>query len=77
LIRVVNASPLIVLSHLARLDLLREPRPGIDVVVPMAVLDEVMMGEADDPAVSQVPLAIRDWLGVFSDCSLDAERRRA
>ena len=65
MIRVVNASPLIVLSHLARLDLLREPRPGHDVVIPRAVLDEVMMGEADDPAVSQVPLAIADWLAVI------------
>ena len=55
MVRVVNASPLIVLSHLARLDLLREPRPGIDVVVPRAVLDEVMIGEADDPAVYKVP----------------------
>jgi hypothetical protein len=40
--RVVNAPPLIVLSHLARLDLLREPRPNIEVSVPKAVLDEVM-----------------------------------
>ena len=63
--RVVNASPLIVLSQLARLDLLREPRSAIDVVVPRAVLDEVMMGDADDPAVSQVPLAISDWLRVM------------
>jgi predicted nucleic acid-binding protein len=65
LIRVVNAPPLIVLSHLARLDLLREPRPNIDVVVPQAVLDEVMRGEPDDPAVSQVSLVIGTWLGVI------------
>jgi len=62
--RVVNASPLIVLSHLARLDLLREPRPDIEVSVPRAVLDEVMSGEPDDPAVSLVPLAVGDWLRV-------------
>ena len=63
--RVVNASPLIVLSHLARLDLLREPRPDIEVSVPRAVLDEVMSGEPDDPAVSLVPLAVGDWLAWF------------
>jgi hypothetical protein len=64
-----------VLSHLARLDLLREPRPGIDVVVPRAVLDEVMIGEADDPAVSQVPLAIGDWLGVIPTPTVHASIR--
>jgi hypothetical protein len=53
--RVVNASPLIVLSRLSRLDLLREPRPDIEVVVPQAVLDEVMRGEPNDPAVSPSP----------------------
>jgi len=63
--RVVNASPLIVLSRLARLDLLREPRPDIEVSVPQAVLDEVMQGEPDDPAVSLVPLAVGDWLRVI------------
>ncbi len=65
MIRVVNASPLIVLSHLARLDLLRGPRPGIDVVVPQTVLDEVMRGEPDDPAVSLVPSVVGDWLRVI------------
>jgi predicted nucleic acid-binding protein len=62
--RVVNASPLIVLSRLSRLDLLREPRPGIDVAVPQAVLDEVMRGEPYDTAVSLVPKAVTDWLFV-------------
>jgi predicted nucleic acid-binding protein len=65
LIRVVNASPLIVLSHLGRLDLLREPRPGIEVAAPQAVLDEVMRGELDDPAVALVPVAVDDWLRVI------------
>jgi hypothetical protein len=63
--RVVNASPLIVLSHLARLDLLREPGPEIEVAVSRAVLDEVMMGDPDDPAVSLVPAAVGDWLRVI------------
>jgi hypothetical protein len=54
-----------VLSHLSRLDLLREPRPDIEVVVPQAVLDEVMRWEPNDPAVSQVPQAVGDWLRVI------------
>ena len=56
--RVVNASPLIVLSKLRRLDLLREPRRDFEVVVPQAVLDEVMRGEPNDPAFSLVPEAV-------------------
>ncbi|MGO8899262.1 MAG: hypothetical protein ACLQU5_13090, partial [Isosphaeraceae bacterium] len=60
-----NASPLIVLSKLGRLDLLLEPRPDIEVVVPQAVLDEVMRGEPDDPAVSLVPEAVADWMRVI------------
>ena len=63
--RVVNASSLIVLSKLGRLDLLLEPRPDIEVVVPQAVLDEVMRGEPDDPAVSLVPKAVADWMRVI------------
>lgn len=62
--RVVNTSPLIVLSRLARLDLLLEPRPDIEVSIPRAVFDEVMCGEPDDPAVLLVPLAVSDWLRV-------------
>jgi len=64
-VRVVNASPLIVLSKLGRLDLLLEPRPDIEVVVPQAVLDEVMRGEPDDLAVSLVPEAVADWMRVI------------
>ncbi len=63
--RVVNASPLIVLSRLSRLDLLREPRPDVDVAVPQIVLEEVMRGEPDDPAVSLVPGAVAEWLSVI------------
>ena len=64
--RVVNASPLIVLSLISRLDLLREPGPNIEVSVPQAVLDEVMRGEAGDPALALVPEAVSDWLLVVS-----------
>jgi hypothetical protein len=64
-VRVVNASPLIVLSKLGRLDLLLEPRPDIEAVVPQAVLDEVMRGEPDDPAVFLVPEAVADWMRVI------------
>ena len=53
------------LSKLGRLDLLLEPRPDIEVVVPQAVLDEVMRGEPDDPAVSLVPKAVADWMRVI------------
>ena len=81
--RVVNASPLIVLSKLGRLDLLREPRPDIEVVTPRAVLDEVLKGKPEDPAVTLVPQAPADWLrvlptppipGVFRTGDLDRGR---
>ena len=62
---VVDASPLIVLSRLSRLELLREPRPDIEVVVPLAVLDDVMRGKSDAPTLSLVPAALGDWLGVI------------
>jgi hypothetical protein len=45
--RVVNAVPLIVLSKVEWLDLPRELRPDIEVVVPQTVLDEVMRGKSD------------------------------
>ncbi len=73
--RVVNASPLIVLSKLGRLDLLLEPRPDIEVVVPQAVLDEVMRGEPDDPAVSLVPEAVADWMRVIPTPPVHASLR--
>ena len=72
--RVVNASPLIVLSHLAKLELLREPRRNIEVSVPQAILDEVI-GEPDDPAVSLVPLAEGDWLRVIPTPAVHASIR--
>jgi predicted nucleic acid-binding protein len=73
--RVVNASPLIVLSKLGCLDLLREPRPDIEVVVPQSVLDEVMRGEPDDPAVSLVPEAVADWMRVIPTPPIPASLR--
>jgi predicted nucleic acid-binding protein len=45
---IVNASPLIVLAKIGHLDLLR--RLASDVVVPQAVVEEVLAGPADDPA---------------------------
>jgi predicted nucleic acid-binding protein len=62
---VVNASPLIVLARLSRLVLLRETRPNCEVVVPRSVLDEVMRGESDDPAVGLLPAIVADWLRVI------------
>src|SRR5271166_2013554 len=73
--RVVNASPLIVLSKLGRLDLLLEPRPDIEVVVPQAVLEEVMRGEPDDPAVSLVPEVVAAWMRVIPTPPVHASLR--
>lgn len=46
--RVANASPLIVLAKLGRLDLVEAP--GIDVVIPEPVAREVLAGPISDPA---------------------------
>lgn len=50
--RVVNASPIIFLDRLGLLDLLNEP--GVDVLVPAPVLEELGGRDTDDPAVIQV-----------------------
>jgi predicted nucleic acid-binding protein len=71
--RVVNASPLIVLARLSKLELIRETRPGVEVVIPMAVLDEVMRGEPNDRAVSLLPEAVDDWLRVIPTPPVPAE----
>ena len=63
--RIVDASPLIVLSKLSRLDLLRAPDPNQQVLVIQAVLDEVMRGEPGDPTLVCVPQAINTWLQVI------------
>jgi predicted nucleic acid-binding protein len=47
-VRVVNASPLIALAKVGRLDLLETP--GLRLVVPEPVAQEVSRGEAEDPA---------------------------
>jgi predicted nucleic acid-binding protein len=58
--RIVNASPLIFLTRLDLLDLLHEP--GVDVLVPDAVLDEIGCLNPDDPAA----VAVRNtaWIQV-------------
>ena len=71
--RVVNASPLIVLARLSRLELLRETRPGVQVVLPQAVLDEIMRGEPNDPAVSLLPEVLGDWIRVIPTPPVSAE----
>lgn len=62
---VVNASPLILLARLSRLELLRETRPNREIVVPKAVFDEVMRGDPDDHAILLLPEAVADWLIVI------------
>jgi uncharacterized protein len=62
--RVVNASPLVHLSRLSLLELLRKPHPDGEVVFPLIVLDEVMRGAAHDPAARLVAQATSDWLRV-------------
>jgi predicted nucleic acid-binding protein len=50
--RIVNASPMVFLTRLDQVDLLREP--GVDVLVPDAVLDELARLSQDDPAAAAV-----------------------
>jgi len=51
---------------LSLLELLREPRPDVVVVIPSIVLDEVLRGARQDPAAHLVAQATTDWLGVES-----------
>jgi predicted nucleic acid-binding protein len=50
--RIVNASPLILLTKIGRIDLLHAE--GVDVVVPMAVLQEVSSLDPSDPVVRAI-----------------------
>ena len=47
-VRFVNASPLITLAKVGRLDLLSGP--GVQLVIPEAVAEEVLAGPEGDPA---------------------------
>jgi predicted nucleic acid-binding protein len=60
--RVVSASPLIHLSRVSLLDLLRGEAQDVEVVVPFTVYEEVMRGARYDPSAFQVEQATRDWL---------------
>ncbi len=61
--RIVNASPLILLARVDCLELLREP-PDSDVSVPLAVFQEVLAGESFDPHVAAIRRASGTWLHV-------------
>jgi predicted nucleic acid-binding protein len=50
--RIVNASPLILLTKIGRIDLLGAE--GVDVVVPLAVLQEVSCPDPSDPVVRAI-----------------------
>jgi predicted nucleic acid-binding protein len=50
--RIVNASPLILLTKIGRIDLLHAE--GVDVVIPMAVLQEVSYLDPSDPVVRAI-----------------------
>ena len=60
--RVVNASPIIFLDRLGLLDLLNEP--GVTVLVPEPVLEELGGVDPDDPAVVAVRSA--SWIQVVA-----------
>ena len=61
--RIVNASPLILLARVDCLELLREP-PNSDVYVPDVAFREVLAGESFDPHVGRIRLASGLWLRV-------------
>jgi predicted nucleic acid-binding protein len=50
--RIVNASPLILLTKIGRIDLLQAE--GVEVIVPMVVLEEVSCADPSDPAVRAI-----------------------
>jgi len=62
-VRIVNASPLIMLARVGCLELLREP-PDSDVIVPDVVFQEVLAGEWFDPHVAAIRVASGAWLRV-------------
>jgi predicted nucleic acid-binding protein len=62
-VRIINASPLILLARVDCLELLREP-PDADVTVPDVVYQEVLAGERFDPNVRAVRLASGTWLRI-------------
>ena len=75
--RIVDASPLILLARVGCLELLREP-PDADVTVPDAVFQEVVAGEPFDPSVRFIRLASASWLRIVptpqTGPGLDANR---
>jgi predicted nucleic acid-binding protein len=62
-VRIVNASPLILLARVGCLELLREPSDS-DVSVPDVAFREVLAGELFDPHVGAIRIAAGDWLRV-------------
>jgi hypothetical protein len=62
-VRIVNASPLILLARVGCLELLREP-PDAEVNVADVAFEEVLAGESFDPHVGAVRLAAGVWLRV-------------
>jgi predicted nucleic acid-binding protein len=67
--RVVNASPLIFLTHVGLLEVLNEP--GVSVVVPDVVVGEIGAHGAQDPAVLAVQSTT--WLKVVPAPNIPAE----
>lgn len=65
----MNASPLILLTHVGLLDVLHEP--GVPAVVPDVVVGEIGAHGANDPAVLAVQAA--PWLNVVTAPAIPAE----
>jgi predicted nucleic acid-binding protein len=62
--RVANASPLIHLARVSLLDVLREPRGSVEVLVPEVVLHEVLIGASRGPSARSMEYATEDWLRI-------------